>query len=262
MKFKSLIAILAALTLISVCFTACGGNETEGAAEDTVSQSQEQNDVSEKEETTETPSTTEKKTQKVSPSKWVTAYKRILNGKCSENGQAAGKFALLNIDTDDIPELLIAEGDSHTSQVKVYTYNGKEAVDCGNYGSFGSAAYSENKIVGVFTSGGGGTTHSVTVGEVRNGKYHLLWEGMQSCADGAPFEFYSGEKMISQDEFKKSFNEYVPDSLKSIEFSGTYFSDYISLFPDLYGCKNVECSKSEKEFIDITVENIRAISYN
>ncbi|MDO4556736.1 MAG: hypothetical protein Q4B70_16610 [Lachnospiraceae bacterium] len=61
-----------------------------------------------------------------------------------------GKFDLIYIDGDEMPELVYFEGGAHLDQAELYTIYSGKAVMLGNLGAYGTLAYSEknNRIFG------------------------------------------------------------------------------------------------------------------
>ena len=65
-------------------------------------------------------------------------------------------FALVHVDDDEIPELVIVHGDSHPDGAIFYTYNGSEIVALQGYGSFGVGYYEKGSgiMFGFYTGMG------------------------------------------------------------------------------------------------------------
>ena len=63
------------------------------------------------------------------------AYAKVLR----EYG--SGKFDLIYVDEDDIPELVIAGGGNHVRNADLYTFYNGEAVYLGGYGAYGTLIY-------------------------------------------------------------------------------------------------------------------------
>lgn len=65
---------------------------------------------------------------------WPEAYANVLK-------TSSGKFDLIYVDNDTIPELVIAEGGNHVSNAELYTFINGEAVHLGGYGAYGTLVY-------------------------------------------------------------------------------------------------------------------------
>ena len=61
------------------------------------------------------------------------------------NREEVPGFALIYLDGDDVPELLVIEGWAHASGVSVYTYEEGAVVSVGVYGQYGAMGYREKE---------------------------------------------------------------------------------------------------------------------
>lgn len=188
--------------------------------------------------------------------KWKTVYKGIVTRQVANYEFAPAAFALVKLDNDDIPELILSEGNSHINVVRVYSYYDGRAVYCGEYGSNGTIAYSGDKIIGIFHSGAGGEIQSIVVDRIVYGSSEPVFNGKQECASDAPNEFFIDGETVSIEEFREAYNEYVPDSAKYI---GGEQSPNFGLFTDAFGCKEVKCTKSAEKLYKITDKNIETV---
>ncbi|MDD6023050.1 MAG: S-layer homology domain-containing protein [Oscillospiraceae bacterium] len=68
---------------------------------------------------------------------WLEAYAELLK----ERNTKYDRFALAYIDSDNIPELLISQGDFHVSASEIITYYNGQAVNLGCFGDFGTARF-------------------------------------------------------------------------------------------------------------------------
>lgn len=86
----------------------------------------------------------------------LAAYETVLD-ELAQKWSDTGRFTLIYLDDDDIPELAFIEGYAHISPVNIYTYDQGEAVYVGYYGSEAITAYWEKKgiIFNWFMSGSG-----------------------------------------------------------------------------------------------------------
>lgn len=94
--------------------------------------------------------------QIVRQEKVLSAYEKVLD-ELSQKWGDTGRFALIYLDGDDIPELAFIEGYAHIAPVNIYTYDQGEAVFVGYYGSEAVTAYWEKEgiIYNWYMSNGG-----------------------------------------------------------------------------------------------------------
>lgn len=100
----------------------------------------------------------------------LAAYETILEEQ-TEKWENTGRFALIYLDDDDIPELAFIEAYAHIAPVHIYTFDRGEAVYVGYYGSEAQTAYWEKQgiIFNWFISGDGVFgVHQVTGAEDRS----------------------------------------------------------------------------------------------
>lgn len=150
--------ILAAGILLSLC--ACGNGRSGSVieaetTEKTVLSTEEQTVAAETQSETETETTTEAKTE-ISPEECRAAYKAFLKDYIKDNNivddtDEGPKFALIYLDEDNVPELVIPQGHFHAAKCELYCYDGKEVKLLGEYGSWGGFGYRPES--GVFTVG-------------------------------------------------------------------------------------------------------------
>lgn len=62
-----------------------------------------------------------------------------------ENEQQSPRFALLFLDGDDIPELIVIEGTAHAQGASVYMFQKRQAISVGTYGEYGALGYREKE---------------------------------------------------------------------------------------------------------------------
>lgn len=220
---KKLIAIII-LTGILLSLCACGNKrggskiETE-PTEETVLSTEEQSVATEAQSETETETEAETKAettteakQKISPEECKAAYKAFLKKYVKENdiedqGENTRKFALIFLDDDNIPELVIPQGDFHGAQCELYCFDGQSVRFLGEYGSWGRFSYRPES--GYFY-GGMGNQGSSTVSyyKFENGAVTELGtfteepKSMYSDWDDPDsFDYYIGDEQVSFDEY-------------------------------------------------------------
>lgn len=60
-----------------------------------------------------------------------------------ENEQQPPRFALLFLDGDDVPELIVIEGTAHAQGASVYMFQKRQTISVGTYGEYGAMCYRE-----------------------------------------------------------------------------------------------------------------------
>ena len=112
------------------------------------------------------------------------------------------RFALAYIDTDDVPELLVFQGDYHSSMVEVYTVYNNELYNAGMFGSSGCITYaSKQNLISSSYVGQGNVIY----------EYFSLHEGIASLEKTIGYSDYDIEtekESFSIDEKRVSKNEY------------------------------------------------------
>ena len=86
---------------------------------------------------------------KVTEEEVLQSYEEFLTDYEQLSDEAYGKespgFALIYLDNDDIPELVIIEGQTYLHRVNVYTYEQGKTVLVGEYGKYGTMIYQEKE---------------------------------------------------------------------------------------------------------------------
>ena len=211
--------ILTAGILLSLC--ACGNGRSGSVieaetTEETVLSTEEQTVATETQPETETETTTEAKTETTKKAILLeackAAYKAFLKKYVKENdiedqGENTRKFALIFLDDDNIPELVIPQGDFHGAQCELYCFDGQSVRFLGEYGSWGRFSYRPES--GYFY-GGMGNQGSSTVSyyKFENGAVTELGtfteepKSMYSDWDDPDsFDYYIGDEQVSFDEY-------------------------------------------------------------
>lgn len=62
-----------------------------------------------------------------------------------ENEQQPPRFALLFLDGDDVPELIVIEGTAHAQGASVYMFQKRQTISVGTYGEYGALCYREKE---------------------------------------------------------------------------------------------------------------------
>lgn len=84
------------------------------------------------------------------------------------------RYTLVYLDGDDIPELLLAEGDTHADRIGVYYYDfkTKEVTFLSSFSSFGKISYIPKKSTVISSYGNHGYYHFV-YSVIEDGEVHL-----------------------------------------------------------------------------------------
>ncbi len=224
---KKIIAlILTAGILLSLCACGQGGSKIETEpTEETVLSTEEQSVTTEAQSETETETEAETKAettteakQKISPEECKAAYKAFLkdyitDNKVVDDTDEGPKFALIYLDDDNIPELVIPQGHFHGAKCELYCYDGKEVKLLGEYGSWGGFGYRPES--GVFSAGfinqGG---ESTTYYKFENGAVTELgtfdseikaWD--LDPTDPENYKYYINEKPVTYADYSKKEGE-------------------------------------------------------
>lgn len=142
------------------------------------------------------------------------------------------RFSLAYIDEDDIPELLVCYGDSHTDTVSVYKVgNKKDLILLGRFGETGTIKYYEKANVISSSSGG-------------MGEWHTLFYRIEDQTCILNSWFYSIEKYSE----KESGTHYAYHlNVNEPYRKGYYFSD---TDPKEYECSKDEYSQNYNDFLE------------
>ena len=201
-----------------------------------------------KTETTVTVSETET-TQAAQPdTKWIAAYKTYLSKLIKENtaktdgdyGQPY--FSLIYFDNDDIPDLVVAEEFFHPSTATLVIYENGELHTFPEIGSYGCFQYKERKSILVEEYAHSGVSGAV-VWHLTQGSLKCVWDGMEvdpylvdtdsetpecylkdpdiktawreSMDDSILDQLEASERKVSEAEYQKEYNKYVPTGLRT-----------------------------------------------
>ena len=135
------------------------------------------------------------------------------------------RFGLALIDEDDIPELLIAEDNSHGTGVKVVFYNNGDPKEVGVFGENGGFSYmkKENSILDFFMAMGIRTLSKYSVNPDLT-----LKETINFRADDNGDEGY---KINGEDVDVDSFDEQYDEAFESDNGNKTIYVEYYDLLP-------------------------------
>lgn len=142
--------------------------------------------------------------------KVVGEYAEILYSYITGDGSYTDyKFALAYVDTDDIPELLVFQGDYHASMVEIYSFYDGEACSVGEFGSNGCVTFaSKQNLISSFYSGQGNVCYD----------YYLIQDGTTFLTKSISYTDYDietekeaykiDEKRVPEEEYNQVFNQY------------------------------------------------------
>lgn len=105
--------------------------------------------------------------------------KYISQWKGSDSGELPG-FALIYLDGDDVPELVVIEGYAHASSAAVYTFEKGKVVPVGIYGQYGAMEYREKEGIIFDDYDMGGNIYS-RVYQIEGKKETLLQSYSERC---------------------------------------------------------------------------------
>ncbi|MBQ3150134.1 MAG: hypothetical protein IJB86_02685 [Clostridia bacterium] len=202
---KVLLLFISVFVFVS-CFVGCVQEEKENTVTENIT-------VTVAEVTEEV--SKESHTQEQKNDDWATAYKEYLLDICESDTDfgnfKAANFTLRYIDSDDIPELLINDGDFHASGVYIVTFVNGELVENEGVGSWGQISFveKENRIITGFA---GMSTAITDVYRLEKGLLVKTWTGEMS--EGAPYlentEKYSVNGVtVSKEKFESDYKKYA-----------------------------------------------------
>lgn len=143
---------------------------------------------------------------------WKAAYKNYLldNYDALTSDSVNPRFTFAYIDSDNIPEVLVFEGDWNTAQVRVLTYSDGTVNDAGCLGAKGAMNYSEKSGLITETDLLNGNVYESHF-RMDDGKVELLWSGkklMSSDSNGEPsFRCYIDDAEVTLQEYDAKENE-------------------------------------------------------
>ena len=163
---------------------------------------------------------------------WQKAYADFLR-KGGNIDSYTPKFALIYIDNNDIPELVIGEGDYHAAGAYLYTVSDNIVVPIllgehksNRFGDYGSISYKERKgIVHTSSMGMGYVGDSIVQIEGKNAEYVIRLSNDEGAVeDPADATYTVNDKNVTKDEYYRA--------LYNTDFTGytsVYFSDMYDL---------------------------------
>ena len=141
------------------------------------------------------------------------AYKKLLNEKVlSETGENPG-FGFADIDGDGEPELFISQGESETSAVEIYGFDGESAVLLCTSGSLGATGINpdEGIIAGEYKSE---QSSSAIVYKLEDGSCTAVWNGETLTGDDSDTEYISDGETVSEEEYREAYDGYFSDLIE------------------------------------------------
>lgn len=138
---------------------------------------------------------------------WLRAYADALYEW--ENYQG-GKFELIFVDDNDLPELLITLGGAHISSPQYYTYQNDSLVDLDHYGSFGTTFYAP-RTGQLIASGMSHGYDFATYYKLENAsviKENSVSDNVGAVVNESEKEYYVDEVKVSQDEHQAIVDYY------------------------------------------------------
>lgn len=237
--FAAVLVLLAIGIAVFVGYRIPKGKTDEPTVGQTVTAADASSEAAQEETEPEPESETETETAGTAQTntEWIAAYKNCLLDRIdrvSDEENTWQYFSLIYLDDDDVPELVVSEGDFHPSTASIITfYDGKVKTFSG-LGSYGSFGYKEKQGVIVEGYTGSGVSSS-NVWRLEKGELTCVWSGEEDMFD-EDTEYYifdanvlnelkdAGEdadydkldatrKEISEAEFKTQYDAIVPTAL-------------------------------------------------
>ena len=182
---------------------------------------------------------------------WKRTYKEYLLNICSSDPRASYlNFILRYIDNDDIPELLISSGDFHNSTVTIVTYSNGELNEYDGLGSYGEL-YFEERSNQFFATYSGMGVFDLTCYYINNGTivkdFQLSYSDPEVVDLDLEKIFHYNNKLISESDFVRIYNEKIPDWYATIE-----------VYNDAWGVQPLD-NNTFTTYTKLTEENVRII---
>lgn len=158
----------------------------------------------------------------VSEAPVLETYRRFLTyyakQKKDKDGQGETRFALIYLDGDEIPELVILEGDAHMDAASVYTYEQGRAVLVGRYGQHGTMYYQEKEgiVLSDFDSAGEVLSSVYQIdgtNEVTLQSYHTQW----GKTEGKESYFVDNEK-TTKEQYDKVWEKWNSKANRRVDY--------------------------------------------
>lgn len=234
MKLIKTVSLLLCLALVAA-FAGCGKKaeppktdgttvsaaekETEQASEDTAEASEE--DTTAEETETEAQPTTVVYTT-ADESGWRSAYREYLFNKLAEEGpQTMNEFALLYIDADDVPELVVTEGPgAHGFGYTVLTFSGGKVVEVANDAQV--FWFFERQGVMAFSGSSGAYSGGASYYKMDGAKSEVIDELLYEYGEGyidVPKYTINGRE-VSEEEYNAVEGKYEKKYGAKSDFSG------------------------------------------
>lgn len=216
MKIKAVAVSLSLCLLGLIALASCGKTarpaETTAANEETELTAPADAPEDEETEPVEEPEPASETAAAEKGGAWVRSYKAVLDETVAQSDTPTCSFALIWLDDDDTPELVIQPADYHLASARLYTFDGSEAVDLGEYGSWGQLSYLPGK--GVILSGFGNQgIFSSVVSELKGGKVTELCSFTVNERDEENSVFSVNDKDVSKAEYDAEYDKYVTGEL-------------------------------------------------
>lgn len=139
---------------------------------------------------------------------YIEEYKRKLRElKKGDSGPVESRFALVYVDDDEIPELVVIECDAHSDGGELYTYCNNEVTYLGTYGTWGYFGYAPGTGF-IFSGWMGQGFYTTTVHQLSNGNVIDLYslqrdESAYQIDKTNKIVYYINDNEVSQEEYEE-----------------------------------------------------------
>lgn len=142
--------------------------------------------------------------------------------RMGSEGKEVPGFALIYLDGDEAPELIVIEGYAHACGASVYTYEKGEVIPVGEYGQYGAMVYREKEGIVFGDYDTGGNVYS-DVYQIEGKKETLLQsysEKWEFPAEGGELQYtYTVDgKEVSEEQYREVCDKWNETGDKIIDY--------------------------------------------
>lgn len=139
---------------------------------------------------------------------WAEAYEAELKKAIAGDVDPSCCFAVIYIDEDDVPELVVQPGAVQSAEAGLYTFSGGKAVKLGDFGEWGQISYTPKKNVFISDTSDGGAVTSTVFG-IKDGRAVETRAFKETAlSDGGSLLEIDG-KEAGEDEYVAEFAKYT-----------------------------------------------------
>ncbi|MDE6787701.1 MAG: hypothetical protein K2J47_00045 [Ruminococcus sp.] len=161
---------------------------------------------------------------------WYDVYSELLYGLGNVNTSEKWRFSLCDINSDDIPELFISEGTSHTARCLICSYH-NGFIGLGEYGTYGDVLFKPN--LNLITAGnlhqGYDYSYEYSLGE----DFVIVLEksfynNMGAAASIEEIVYMIDGESVSAEEYQAEIDKYHDDDSISLGYDYSFTDEDIS----------------------------------